>query len=132
MGVGVRRTEDGRRPVTPALSRDPRGGPPAEVVVLLRHPGKLRETAPVNLILLTETDRVEGVRFRVEGTRAAHVAEVLCAEPGRALRVGLLDGPRGVATVVRASPEAAEFDCTFDVAPPPRPRTDLVLAIPRA
>jgi len=86
----------------------------------------------VNLILLTEADRVDGARFRVTGPRARHVAEVLRAEPGRTLRVGLLEGPLGLGTVTATSPDAAELACVFDAAPPPRPRTDLVLAIPRA
>jgi RsmE family RNA methyltransferase len=86
----------------------------------------------VNLILLTEADRVDGAHFRVSGVRARHVAEVLRAEPGRELRVGLLEGPLGRGTVVSASPDAALLDCVFDGAPPPRPLTDLVLAIPRA
>jgi RsmE family RNA methyltransferase len=86
----------------------------------------------VNLILLTEADRVAGTRFRVDGRRAAHLAEVLRAEPGRSLRVGLLGGPRGSARLVASEPGSAELECAFEEAPPPRPRTDLVLAIPRA
>ena len=86
----------------------------------------------MNLILLQESDRIDGGRFRIGGVRAKHVAEVLGAEPGRVLRVGLLDGPLGRATVVATSPDSAELDCTFDDTPPPRPRTDLLLAIPRA
>lgn len=86
----------------------------------------------MNLLLLTEADRTAGARFRVGGDRARHVAEVLRAEPGRVLRVGLLEGPLGSGTVVASGPEEALLDCTFDASPPPRPRTDLILAIPRA
>ena len=86
----------------------------------------------MNLILLTEADRVDGAHFRLTGPRAKHIAEVLGAEPGRALRVGLLEGPLGRGTVIATSPDSADLDCAFDAAPPPRPRTDLVLAIPRA
>ena len=86
----------------------------------------------MNLILLTEADRVDGAHFRLTGARAKHIAEVLRAEPGRALRVGLLEGPLGQGTIIATSPDSADLDCAFDAAPPPRPRTDLVLAIPRA
>ncbi len=86
----------------------------------------------MNLILLTEADRVDGARFRLIGPRAKHILEVLRAEPGRALRVGLLEGPLGQGTVIATSPDTADLDCAFDEVPPPRPRTDLVLAIPRA
>jgi len=94
----------------------------------------------VNLILLEERDRVNGDVFRLSDERARHVREVLRAEPGRTLRVGLLEGPLGTGTV-EATPSATEgaeatalevrLACVFEGAPPPRPLTDLVLAVPR-
>lgn len=86
----------------------------------------------MNLLLLTEDDRFGGDVFRVTGARARHVVDVLNAKPGKELRVGLLEGPLGRGTVVSATPEAVDLDCLFDERPPPRPLTDLVLAIPRA
>jgi RsmE family RNA methyltransferase len=85
----------------------------------------------VNVILLEEGERVNGGTFRVGGARARHVREVLRAEPGRTLRVGLLDGPLGAATVLEAGPESALLACAFEAEAPPRPPTDLVLAVPR-
>jgi len=85
----------------------------------------------VNLILLLPTDRLEGDRYVLEGRRAAHLAEVLRAEPGRSLRVGLLEGPLGDAAVETVEEGRVVLRCRFDAAPPPRPRTDLLLAIPR-
>jgi len=86
----------------------------------------------MNLILLSESDCVAGDRFRLTGRRARHVTDVLHAAPGRDLRVGLLDGPLGVGRVAEAVAGHVELDCTFDLDPPLRPRTDLVLAVPRA
>lgn len=86
----------------------------------------------MNLLLLTETDRVAGERFRVDGRRAAHIREVLGAEAGRELRVGLLEGPTGRGVVVESSDDACLLDCAFEAGPPPRPPLDLILAIPRA
>src|SRR5207244_5496116 len=84
-----------------------------------------------NLILLEEADRVDGPRFRLAGRRARHVREVLGAEPGREVRVGLLEGPLGRAAVRALDGDTVELDCAFEPAPPPRPLVDLVLAIPR-
>lgn len=85
----------------------------------------------MNLILLTEADRDESGRFVLRGERAGHVLEVLRAEPGRELCVGLLEGPRGRGRVLETADDRAVLACDFDPAPPPRPATDLVLAIPR-
>jgi RsmE family RNA methyltransferase len=85
----------------------------------------------VNLILLTETDATGGGRYAVAGSRARHIREVLRAETGRELRVGLLDGPLGRGRVVETAGEAVVLDCEFDAEPPPRPLVDLVLAVPR-
>lgn len=89
-------------------------------------------TDRLNLLLLTEADRVEGDRFRVAGPRARHLREVLRAEPGRELRVGLLEGPTGTARVVASGDDAAVLDCGFGTDTPPRPATDLIVAVPRA
>ncbi len=85
----------------------------------------------MNLVLLEESDRAAGPRFRVEGARARHVREVLGAQPGRELRVGLLEGPLGTGRVVAVADDAVEFDCAFETEPPPRPLVDLLLAVPR-
>ena len=85
----------------------------------------------MNLILLTETDATGAGRYALAGPRARHVSEVLRAEPGRELRVGLLDGPLGRGRVVESTGDAAVLECEFDAEPPPRPLVDLVLAVPR-
>jgi RsmE family RNA methyltransferase len=86
----------------------------------------------MNLLLLFDTDRIDGARFRLTDARARHVRDVLRAEPGRTLRVGLLDGPLGNARVESADEDAVVLACEFDEPPPPpRPPLDLVLAVPR-
>jgi len=85
----------------------------------------------VNLILVTPEDAVNTRVYRLRGPRARHVREVLRAEPGRELRVGLLDGPLGTGRVVETDDDAVVLECAFDDAPPPRPLVDLVLAVPR-
>ena len=85
----------------------------------------------MNLLLLTEADRLEGDRFRLDDARARHVREILGAEPGKALRVGLLEGPVGRGVVASAPAGELHLDCRFDGPIPPRPKTDLLLALPR-
>jgi RsmE family RNA methyltransferase len=93
--------------------------------------GDPRSNGDVNLILLFDDDPRDGRRVTIRGARAAHVREVLRAEPGRELRVGLLDGPLGRGRVVASTADAVVLDCEFDAEPPPRPLVDLVLAVPR-
>lgn len=87
----------------------------------------------MNLLLLYETDRHsdDETHFSVTGRRAKHLAEVLEAEPGSTVRVGLLDGPLGAARVQEIGADSAVLEVSFEALPPPRPRTDLILAVPR-
>jgi RsmE family RNA methyltransferase len=85
----------------------------------------------VNLILL-EPEEIEGdARAVVDGARAAHVRDVLRAVSGQEVRVGMVDGPLGVATIVSLEDGAVTLQCAFDRVPPERPRVDLLLALPR-
>jgi RsmE family RNA methyltransferase len=45
--------------------------------------------------------------------------------------VGILDGPRGAATVEATSDESVDLRCLWDAETPPRPPVDLLLAVPR-
>ena len=84
----------------------------------------------MNWILL-KSDEIEGGLARLTDARARHICKVLRAEPGKHLRVGLIDGPFGNATVLEVSPEQVLLDCSFESSPPLRPKIDLLLAMPR-
>ena len=85
----------------------------------------------MNLILL-QPDEVDSAGLCcLNGSRAKHVREVLRAEPGKPLRVGLLNGPLGAGVVDRIATEQVVLRCAFETASPPRPRIDLLLAMPR-
>jgi RsmE family RNA methyltransferase len=73
-------------------------------------------------------ERSEG--FILTGARAEHVRSVLQAKLGEELRVGLFEGPLGLARVVSIGAEV-ELECSFEAEPPPRPLVDLIVAIPR-
>lgn len=85
----------------------------------------------MNLILLDERDHLESGVVTLDDARAAHLLDVLRVGPGRQVRVGLLDGPLGVATVESTGHRAVTLRCSFEDAAPPRPCVDLLLAVPR-
>jgi RsmE family RNA methyltransferase len=84
----------------------------------------------MNLILL-EPHELDSERATLRDERAAHIREVLHAQPGESLRVGLLAGPRGTATLTTLTADAVELRCAWDKEIPPVPRVDLLLALPR-
>jgi RsmE family RNA methyltransferase len=91
----------------------------------------------VNLILLEPAEVSDGGagspgnRVSLSGARAHHLLNVLSVAPGHQVRVGIIDGPCGVGTVQSVDNSTVELRCTFDGTIPPRPRVDLLLALPR-
>ena len=86
----------------------------------------------MNLIILEPEELGPDSRARVAGARGRHLTDVLRAVPGSHLRVGVLDGAIGTATVVAIDADgAADLQCTFDGGTPPVPAVDLLLAVPR-
>ncbi len=83
----------------------------------------------MNLLLLFEADRRDEA-FVVSGRRAAHVREVLGKGVGATLRVGLEDGPIGVATIEREDGDSLALAVEWRETPP-RPTTTLIVAVPR-
>ena len=84
----------------------------------------------MNLILLEPDEiRADGTAL-LTGKRARHVREVLQAAEGEQIRVGVVEGPTGTATVVENGKEI-RLKCTLSDGIPPTPRVDLLLAMPR-
>jgi RsmE family RNA methyltransferase len=83
----------------------------------------------VNLLLL-EADQLRGTRAVLSAIQARHARDVLRVVPGQDLRVGMLDGPRGVGRVVRID-DSLELECAFEPHLPPVPDIDVLLALPR-
>ena len=86
---------------------------------------------PMNLILIDPKELDAVGRARLVDLRAKHIWKVLHARPGKVLRIGLVNGPFGAGTVEKSSPEEVVLACTFETDTPPRPATDLLLAMPR-
>ena len=84
----------------------------------------------MNLILL-ESDEIQADGTALlSGKRARHVREVLQASEGEEIRVGVVDGPMGTATV-REDSKQLHLRCVLANEIPPVPRVDLLLAMPR-
>jgi len=84
----------------------------------------------VNIILLHPEDARGHDRYVVADRRAAHARTVLGLKVGAEVRVGLVDGPVGVAGVTGMTDDHVELECRW-LRPAPPPWLDLTLAIPR-
>jgi len=87
----------------------------------------------VNLVILEPGESGDGSNTHLSGKRAEHLLGVLHVEPGAQVRVGILNGPRGVGvvTALDAVARTVTLQCMFDPALPPKPTVDLLLALPR-
>lgn len=85
----------------------------------------------MNLILLAPHEVDDSGEAVLSDARAAHLRNVLKAAPGSHVRIGLLDGPRGVGTVLSIGDGTAALRCAFEASVPSRPGVDLLLALPR-
>ena len=86
----------------------------------------------MNLMLL-EPDELDSSGVVVlRDRRAEHIRKVLRASPEDRLRVGVVNGPRGTATVRRIDAAGIELVCALDPADHgDAPRLDLIIALPR-
>ena len=85
----------------------------------------------MNLLLLAPDEIAPDGTSRVGGRRARHVAEVLRAGPGDAVRAGVLGGKIGTARLLSLEGEEAVLSLDLTEEPPARPGVDLLLALPR-
>ncbi len=85
----------------------------------------------MNLILFERSEVSSSGEVGLSGVRAGHLLNVLKVAPGHQVRVGVLDGPRGVATVQSVTGGTVRLCCAFDREVPSRPPVDLLLALPR-
>jgi RsmE family RNA methyltransferase len=85
----------------------------------------------VNLLLLDHSDRFDGDAVTLSDGRASHLRGVLKVTAGQTVRIGRLDGPTGIGTVLSVDGDRVTLRCAFEDAPPPLPGIDLLLAVPR-
>ena len=85
----------------------------------------------MNLILLEPNEVSDQGEVSLSGTRAEHLLKVLKVQTGQNVRIGILDGPCGIGTVAAVSNGAVELRCAVETVVSPRPRVDILLALPR-
>jgi RsmE family RNA methyltransferase len=85
----------------------------------------------VNLILLDAREVGDDGVVRLSDRRAAHLRSVMKVAPEHEVRVGVLDGVRGIGTVTSVTDHIIELRCAFEDTVAPRPAIDLLLALPR-
>ncbi len=85
----------------------------------------------MNMILLQPEDFREGGLAMLSGERARHIHKVLKAQEGKTLRIGMLNGPLGKGTVLAVDQHTVCLQCVLKDEIPPKPKIDLLLAMPR-
>ena len=85
----------------------------------------------MNIILLRESDWTDGQVVRLNDYRAQHVISVIQPAVGQLLRVGLINGHKGIGTVTAIDQATVQLEVTLTEVPPERHPTRLVLALPR-
>jgi RsmE family RNA methyltransferase len=85
----------------------------------------------MNLVLIEPAELGDDGIVLLTGARAAHVATVLKTAVGETVRVGVVDGPRGVGTVEAVGTVDVRLRCALERETPSRPAVDLLLALPR-
>ena len=85
----------------------------------------------MNIILLRESDWTGDQSVRLNDYRAQHIISVIQPALGQSLRVGLINGHKGVGTVTAIEPMTVHLDVALTESSLARHPTRLVLALPR-
>ena len=85
----------------------------------------------MNIVLLHQNDWIADGIVMVRDHRAAHIREVLRAQVGDTLRVGLLGGLCGQGVIEAVEASGVRLGVQLSEPQPPRHRFDIVLALPR-
>ena len=85
----------------------------------------------MNLILLESEDLLENGVAILSGEQSKHIHKVLKATVGSTLKIGMINGPVGKGTVLAADQHKVRLQCDLNEEVPPKPRIDLLLAMPR-
>ena len=83
----------------------------------------------MNLILLEPAETAKPLPLA--DPRAIHILDVLRRKIGDSIDVGLVDGPRGKATLTATTADALTLAFTWGELPPPLPPLTLLIGLPR-
>lgn len=86
----------------------------------------------MNLIILTEADRIDADRFRISDHRAEHIRSILKSRVGETVEIGLLNGAIGKASIEDMGEDSIVLLIRETVGLVyPLPQIDLICALPR-
>lgn len=85
----------------------------------------------MNLVLIDKAEIDDNSIAHIDGRRGRHVLEILKVEPGQKIRVGMINGPRGEGIVLETGNDHIVLKVELNSHIPDRPRTDILLALPR-
>ena len=85
----------------------------------------------MNIVLLRENDWITSNTVKLTDYRARHLINIIKVEVCQTVRVGLINGDRGTATVVQLRDSEVELEVVLSDRPLPRHPIHLVLALPR-
>jgi RsmE family RNA methyltransferase len=83
----------------------------------------------VNIILFEPEETEQPLPL--QDPRARHIVDVLRRSPGESFDAGLIDGPRGKATLLAAGPDGLNLAFEWGDEPPPLYPVSLVIGMPR-
>lgn len=81
--------------------------------------------------MLFESDRLESKLFSVEDSRSVHLQKILKVKPGDEIAIGLLNGGLGTGKIQSVSETGIRLEASFVSEVCSRPKTTLILAMPR-
>ncbi len=85
----------------------------------------------MNLLLIERHELESGSRVTLRDRRADHLRKVLRVEPGRRLRIGVINGFKGHGTVISVDPGQVVMDLEVEEGEAPCPTVDLIVGMPR-
>ena len=85
----------------------------------------------MNLLLLNRSDLIAENKAEISGDKVRHLNEILKAEPGNEVRVGLLGGKKGKAVIEKIETEKALLSFNLNEDPLPKIPLSVIVALVR-
>lgn len=85
----------------------------------------------MNLVLIDKADIGDDGMVHLDGAKARHILDILKADAGKCLKIGIINGPRGVGVVKAVTGDTVVMQLECGDVYPTKPDIDILLALPR-
>ena len=85
----------------------------------------------MNLILIANEEIATNNRVTLRDRRSAHIINILRAQKGDTVRIGVINGPLGTGRIREITPSEVILEIDAEGPAPPAPSLDIILALPR-